>query len=417
MARFNVNGGEDTSFGSAHNGWVKVDLGHGDDDGFGVIHSADGGLIAGATSGGFDQFLGFSANGVLDTTFGTNGKVTESFGGGAGLVAGPGRRFVTTGGDKFHTARLLEAGANLVSVASLNATASEAGPTPATFFVFRSERLPTPLSVYLSISGTATSQLTKMPFAKADYTGVTAPPPPVLGGGGGNTVPSGPNIALVVIPANQTFAEVTITPIDDTIPEQTETAIFTILSNPGYEATSPTSTTLFITDNDSKSTTVNASADAYVRDGSNAGTNFGSATDLEVKKAGSGFNRVSYIKFDLSSVSTINSVKLDLFGKVSDTQNASLMTSVFSVADTSWSETGITFNNAPATGSTALDTETVTGTSLQMVQFDVTAYVKAQKAAGHNTVSFALKDPSTSNSFVEFNSREAGSSGPQLNIT
>ena len=176
------------------------------------------------------------------------------------------------------------------------------------------------MSVYLSISGTATSQLTRVPFAKADYTGVTAPPPPGIGGGRGNTVPSGPNIALVVIPANQTFAEVTITPIDDAIPEKTETAIFTVLNNPAYDLGTPTSTTLFILDNDSASTTLNATADSYVQDGSAAGTNFGSATNLVVKNGPTGFNRYSYLKFDLSNVSTINTVQLQLYGNLSSAE-------------------------------------------------------------------------------------------------
>jgi uncharacterized delta-60 repeat protein len=416
MARFNANGGEDTTFGAAHNGWVKTNLGGSYETGFGVITSVDGGLIVGATSGGFDQFLGYSANGVPDATFGTNGKVIEKFGGGGGLVAGPGRRFVTAGGSEFHTARLLEANANLVSVASLNPTASEAGPTPATFFVYRSERLPTPLSVYLSISGTATSQLTRVPFAKADYTGVTAPPPPGIGGAGGNTVPAGPNIAWVVIPANQTFAEVTITPIDDAIPEKTETAIFTILNNPAYDLGTPTSTTLFILDNDSTSTTLNATADSYVQDGSAAGTNFGWATNLVVKDGPTGFNRYSYVKFDLSNVSTISSVQLQLYGNLSSAQNASVATDVYSVADTSWTESGITFNNAPPAGPNPLAATTITGTGGAEYTWDVTAYVKAQKAAGHNIVSFVLKDPLASDSAVILNSREAAM-GPSLKIS
>jgi hypothetical protein len=136
-----------------------------------------------------------------------------------------------------------------------------------------------------------------------------------------------------------------------------------------------------------------------------------------VKKSGSGFNRVSYIKFDLSGVTAFNSVKLNLFGHVSDTQNPSIATSIFSVADTSWTETGINFNNAPVTGGTALASATISGTTAKLYAFDVTAYVKAQFAAGHKVISFAVKNPSTSNSFVMFNSREAASNKPQLAVT
>src|SRR5207244_13043807 len=43
-----------------------------------------------------------------------------------------------------------------------------------------------------------------------------------------------------------------------------------------------------------------------------------------------------------------------------------------------------------------------------------TNYVKAEKAAGHNTVSFVLKNPNTSSSLVQFNSREASDQTPSL---
>ena len=42
---------------------------------------------------------------------------------------------------------------------------------------------------------------------------------------------------------------------------------------------------------------------------------------------------------------------------------------------------------------------------------------KAQKAAGHNIVSFLLKNPNSSASLVSFNSREASSNQPKLMIT
>ena len=60
-------------------------------------------------------------------------------------------------------------------------------------------------------------------------------------------------------------------------------------------------------------------ADAYVRDGSSANTNFGSTADLEVKNRNAGFTRRSYIKFDLSGVNTpaaLKSITLELFGSL-----------------------------------------------------------------------------------------------------
>src|SRR5438270_5598869 len=61
-------------------------------------------------------------------------------------------------------------------------------------------------------------------------------------------------------------------------------------------------------------TTLTPLADAYVRDGSYASTNYGSSTALYVKTDTTGFNRDSYLKFDLSSVSSIGSATLRLYG-------------------------------------------------------------------------------------------------------
>src|SRR6185295_1128249 len=74
---------------------------------------------------------------------------------------------------------------------------------------------------------------------------------------------------------------------------------------------------------DALSTGVIAQADSYVRDGSSASGNFGTATTLLVKNSGStnsGFNRWIYLRFDLSSVSgSVSTAKLRLFGKVDNT--------------------------------------------------------------------------------------------------
>ena len=128
-------------------------------------------------------------------------------------------------------------------------------------------------------------------------------------------------------------------------------------------------------------------------------------------------NRQTYLKFDLSSVSSANSVKLNLFGELSSTDSTNVITQLFSVADTSWTETGITFNNKPAAGTSVLASNTIANTTPTMYTFDVTAYVKAQLAAGIKTVSFVLKNPSNSSPFVVFNSKEAGSNAPTLTIS
>ncbi len=58
---------------------------------------------------------------------------------------------------------------------------------------------------------------------------------------------------------------------------------------------------------------------------------------------------------------TVNSVELKVYGKVDLTTIASIPVGVFSVANTSWTESTITWNNKPASGTSALATAAVPG--------------------------------------------------------
>ncbi len=161
-------------------------------------------------------------------------------------------------------------------------------------------------------------------------------------------------------------------------------------------------------------------ADAYVHDGSSASTNFGTAAELQVQaSATAGSNRESYLKFDLTTVSGIMNAKLRLYGALIDISGSNVPAAVHSVSTTSWVESGngsITWNNKPVAG-TALATVTVTNNVARWYEWDITSYVQAEKAAGRNTVSFAVKNTATSTPYTTFNSREATSNQPQLQIT
>jgi peptidoglycan/xylan/chitin deacetylase (PgdA/CDA1 family) len=157
-----------------------------------------------------------------------------------------------------------------------------------------------------------------------------------------------------------------------------------------------------------------ASADAYVRDGDSANTNFGTATSLVVKKSSTGFNRVSYVKFSISNLTGVTAAKLQMWGKLGS--SGSVPVAVGPVATTSWSETGITWNNKPAIGS-ALATGAVSSTTLTKLEFNVGTYVKNQRAAGKTVVSFAVQGTTNTSAVASFNSREAASNKPRLVIT
>ena len=196
------------------------------DKAFALAQTYEGKLLVAGDTSGNTQFVvvKYAENGLRDGLFGNNGIVTTDFGetstGGAGIAVGPGRRFVVAGGQKFHTARYLDSGANVVYATPLiDPTGGEAGQNQASFLVYRSERLPTPTRVYFSIGGTATS-----PFIKAvkgqtyDYTldGLTIPIDIFTGTNG---------TPYVDILANQTFAAVYLIPVDDTRVEGGERAL------------------------------------------------------------------------------------------------------------------------------------------------------------------------------------------------
>lgn len=425
LARFLPTGLLDSTFGSAHDGWVRKDMG-GVDGATDVIQSFDGKSIVGGVSltgaigspGTSSQvFAGFTADGLTNAGFGNGGKIFEDFNGGGKLANGPGRRYALAGGSGFRSARFLDAGANLVSIASFTPTATEANNKPASLIVFRSERLPFATRVFLTVSGTATPSIRALP-GQADYTGLTAQLP-VIGIFNGTSSPAvipAAGAAYIDILPNETFAAIQITPVDDKRPEGDETAIITVANNPAYETASPSSVMVTILDNDSA--TLRDVADAYVRDGASANSNFGGATDLQVKNNTGGTTRQSFLKFDLSGINpaSIGTVTLKLFGLLNNSNQKNVVTSVFGSDNTNWSETAITFNNKPAINTGVLASATIADATPRWYTLDVTAYVKAQKAAGHNVITLVLKNGATSDPFAAFSSREAGETGPQLTV-
>lgn len=108
-----------------------------------------------------------------------------------------------------------------VNIAATDASAGEGGSDTGTFTITRSGGTSAALTVSLSMSGTATSG--------TDY----------------QAIPSS-----VIIPAGAATATVTVTPIDDSIVDASETVIATIQSSRGYDIGSSDNATVTITDND-----------------------------------------------------------------------------------------------------------------------------------------------------------------------
>jgi Bacterial Ig domain/Carboxypeptidase regulatory-like domain/IPT/TIG domain/Beta-propeller repeat len=165
-------------------------------------------------------------------------------------------------------------------------------------------------------------------------------------------------------------------------------------------------------------TGLSATADAYVRDGASATTNFGTATELQTQVSATGSNRETYIKFDITTVTGIVNAKLRLYGRLSDTSGTNVPATVYpvltSAPDLTESGSGsITWNNKPGTGP-AITSVTVTNNTARWYEWNIGDYVKAEKDAGRNIIKLAIKNTAASTPFATFNSKEADSNRPQL---
>ena len=118
-------------------------------------------------------------------------------------------------------------------------------------------------------------------------------------------------------------------------------------------------------------------ADAYVNDGGSADNNFGTAVNLTVKNDGgsnTGYNRITYLKFDVHALTNVQSAKLILTPSQVDGV-AGLAYQVWS--NDNWTEAGITWNNQPA-GTGVTITNISNYTLWTAVTIDVTAAVLGQ---------------------------------------
>ncbi|MHA7264724.1 Ig-like domain-containing protein [Arthrobacter sp. TMN-37] len=153
--------------------------------------------------------------------------------------------------------------------------------------------------------------------------------------------------------------------------------------------------------------TLTATADSYVESGT-TGTNYGTSALLGVDASPV---EVSYLKFDLSAFAgrTLESATLQLRSAGSGstgTQNVKL------VASDSWTETGITYSNRPALG-TSIGTLGPTA-----VNTDYRVPLTLSALAGELGQQLSLGMDSTSSDGLDLNSREAGSTAaPKLVLT
>jgi parallel beta-helix repeat protein len=139
------------------------------------------------------------------------------------------------------------------------------------------------------------------------------------------------------------------------------------------------------------SLTFGAAGDSYV-DASTPATNFGTSTTLRID--GDPI-RKAYLRFDVQGVTgTVKKATLRIFANSS----SSVGHQVGGVSDNTWSETGITFNNAPAIGSSVGSSGPFS--SGAYIEVDVTPLV-----TGNGLVSFGVTTPHTT--AISYGSRQS----------
>ncbi len=157
-----------------------------------------------------------------------------------------------------------------------------------------------------------------------------------------------------------------------------------------------------------------AEADAFAGDGGNADTAFGTTSPdvLEIRSSEApGGQRRTFLRFDLSRFSGMEHASLQLFGGNASTGDVD--STVQSVSN-DWDEATLTWNNQPALGDSlgSLDGDPDTGPEWESL--DITAYVRAQIAAGATQISLCLANATVADVTVHYATKDADAGPPQL---
>ncbi|WP_367325806.1 DNRLRE domain-containing protein [Streptomyces sp. HUAS ZL42] len=150
-------------------------------------------------------------------------------------------------------------------------------------------------------------------------------------------------------------------------------------------------------------TTFTPTADTYVQD-STPSTNYGTSSQFTVDNSPV---RQSFLKFTVSGLTeAVTSAKLRI--RVTSSGNSTNGGMWKSMTDTTWTETGVTWNNKPVIGGATLASLGSVAND-QWVEIDVTSVVTSNGT-------FSFGGTSTSSNGAYYDSRESGADAPQLVI-
>lgn len=158
--------------------------------------------------------------------------------------------------------------------------------------------------------------------------------------------------------------------------------------------------------------------DAYVRDGTYAATNYGTAATIDVKgDPDAGYNRKGFVSFDLTGRSG-SSVASALLKVYCNAASASTPVEIYGLTGSdAWIESGtgsITWNNQPSsTGAVLVGTINVSAAGWYTI--DATSYVNS-RISGDQKMTFKMQVENNNGVSISFNSKENTSNKPVLTV-
>ena len=261
--------------------------------------------------------------------------------------------------------------------------------------MFSSREGTAPPQLVAETLGTITGSPTFTPTATSTSTASSVPSgTPTASDTPTATEPSGTNTPVPPVTS-------TPTPTGIVLATDTPTATFTPVNTPTSSQTptatfSPTATNT----GSVSSSTFTPVADSYVSADSPTANN-GTATTLRLD--GSPIVR-SYLRFTLQGLSgTVTKATLRIFAN--SASSSSIVASA--VSNNTWTETGLTYNNAPPLGSSLGSASPVTAGA--WISIDITAYI-----TGDGTYNLAVTTPG--GTAISLASRQSGANAPQLII-
>ncbi|MEK3884665.1 DNRLRE domain-containing protein [Paenibacillus sp. PL2-23] len=154
-----------------------------------------------------------------------------------------------------------------------------------------------------------------------------------------------------------------------------------------------------------------ALADGYVQSHqSHQESNYGSTDQLRVSQANQAANTSNtYVKFDISELAgDISGAVLKMFGRLEAQSEQSVTAAVHGVIAEDWTESGLTWVNAPAGGDEWSRVD-ISSSEARWYQWDVAQYVQEAIEAGQETISFQIAAATEGDEAVVFDSREHAS--------